>query len=155
MSRFVYRFSALSFALLLAACGGGSTSGTSNVAVTPGNFYRYADEGAVFEVPPTGNTYCLVVSVSQMEAFGGFAKVHLVDHSVDIKGNRDWTEQCPWPAGKYRNVGSRVVYAVGVSHNVCREPPRLAKQSDSSVKVVASDSNVLLKSHFTGTCAGG
>ncbi len=142
-------FLAIGTVSMLTACGGNSTQSTP---ITPG-FYRYADESAVFYMPPRGDTYCLVVSVSMMDALGGFPQVHVVDHSVDFKGNRTWTEQCPWPAGKYHNAGSLVVYVVNPDHTVCREKPQLAAKADPGVHVISADSNVLLKSKYTGTCA--
>jgi len=141
-------FLAIGTVYVLTACSGNSTQRTP---ITPG-FYRYSDEAAVFSIPPPGNTYCLVVSVSMMEALGGFPQVHVVNHSVDFKGNRTWTEQCPWPAGKYRNAGSSIVYVVHPDHTVCREKPRIAAKADAGAHVISSDSNVLLNSKYTGTC---
>jgi hypothetical protein len=142
-------FLTIGTALLLAACGGNNVQ---SGPVAPG-FYRYSDEAAVFSIPPSGNTYCVVVNPSMMYALGGFPQVHVVDHTVDFKGNRTWTAQCPWPAGKFRNAGTTVVYVVHPYHTVCRETPAVAAKFDPSVHVIASDSNVLLKSKYTGTCA--
>lgn len=140
---------AIGTVFMLTACNGNSAQSTP---ITPG-FYRYTNDEAVFFIPPSGNTYCLVVNVSMMEALGGFPQVHVVDHSVDFKGNRTWTELCPWPAGKFRNAGSSVVYVVHPDHTVCREKVQIAAKADPGVHVISSDSNVLLKSKYTGTCA--
>lgn len=145
----MFRLTAIFITLLAAACA--SDGGSQQVAVTPG-FYRYADEGGVFYIPPSNKTYCLVVSVSMMEAFGGFPQVHVVDHGVDFKGTRTWTEQCPWPAGKYRDAGSSVVWDVTPSHLVCREKPAAHPAHDPAVLTVASGSDIILKSKYTGIC---
>jgi hypothetical protein len=46
-------------------------------------FYRHSNEQAVFRVSAT--MYCLVISESQMAAFGGFAQVRVVPPGLDFK----------------------------------------------------------------------
>jgi hypothetical protein len=66
--------------------------------VRPG-FYRHADEPTVYKIDEAGHA-CVVVSVPQMDAFGGFAKVHVVPHALDFLGGLPSAPACPWPKGR-------------------------------------------------------
>lgn len=65
--------------------------------VSPG-FYRHADEPTVYRVGSNGSA-CVILSVQQMAAYGGFSRVKIVPHAVDFLGAKV-APPCPWPASR-------------------------------------------------------
>ncbi len=80
-------------------------------ALAPG-FYRNRDHQTVFKVG-ADRTGCVVRNPQQMNAFGGFARVTIVDSSVSILGSiAGRPSYCAWPNGLYRISGGAEVYRV-------------------------------------------
>lgn len=64
--------------------------------VAPG-FYRYLNGTAVYKIAPAGRA-CVVADVEQMQAFGGFAQVKVVDPSINVLAGVEGTiAQCAGP----------------------------------------------------------
>jgi len=138
-----------------------SCSGAKSAITTPG-FYRYEDEDGVYYIPSAMTTICAVQNPSMMWAYGGFGQVHVVNHSVDFRGKKQFTQACAWPAGYYRNVGSAVVYRA-TNGTVCRLPrsahrgsggtPNTLEAGKFTIRVISSDADVTANSKFTGICS--
>jgi hypothetical protein len=96
-----------------------ASSGPSAQTLTPG-FYRKQSDASVFKIDAT-HVACLVANPEQMDAYGGFGKVHVLDDASDLPGTpRDKIERCSWPMGLYHFKGSFDVYRVDRPDVVCK-----------------------------------
>jgi hypothetical protein len=144
-------------AVLTSACGGGSSSGSgsgsggasgvssSSGQVGPG-FYRHQNERAVYNVAKS--KYCIVSGIQQMEAFGGFKIVRVVDQSVDLAIGKMAPAFCAWPDGTYETPGSSVAFRV-TGDTVCRIPNA---HGLADVRMVPTITEIQFKKRFTQDC---
>jgi hypothetical protein len=125
----------------------------STTGVTPAQYYRHKDDAAVYRLTPDG-TYCVVSSVSQMNAFGGFGLVDVVDDSKNFLQGRhpaaSATLHCGWPSGVYHVDGTVAFYLVA-GEIACRL--NAADKRSRSAHVVPPDSNVLESKRYAGSCS--
>ena len=107
--------------VLLAGCSNACRNTGAAPAIAPG-FYRHADEPTVYNVM-SPQSYCSVISMSQMEAFGGTSQVHVLASSVDfLASQRQPATACAWPDGRYQQAGAQFVIRVSGDW-ACKEAP--------------------------------
>ncbi len=127
--------------ILLFAC--------AHAARTPPGFYRGASELTVYKLDADG-TYCMVVSMEMMNAYGGLAQVHVMNGGMAsfTTGYRSLDPpSCGWPAGYYRTAGA--IFEVS-SDTVCLV--RSGREMRDVISVEGG-ANLALHKIFTGDCA--
>jgi len=121
MIRAVQSIAAVCAVLVFAACSNACRNIGAAPVIAPG-FYRHANEPTVYKIT-SPQSYCAVLSMAQMDAFGGASQVHVLPSSIDfLAGQRQAAIACTWPDGRYRQPGASFVIRVS-GDLACKEAP--------------------------------
>ncbi len=110
-------------------------------------FYRHADEASVYRLAADG-TYCIVRSMDQMNAFGGFSQVRVRDASFAMLQGYKASPSigCAWPNGYYQAAGAQTIYGVR-DGKIC-----IASPAAAGGKIEAIESEDVLGQKPGGAC---